>query len=90
MPGKHLRNLRGISMRCRIVQSAQKAFSVKVEGLHGGMSGHPCWKYYAESPQALAAFAGPRKLLGFEVRIGKDEWRRQVVPDQITTIVCKL
>ena len=90
MRGKHLGNRPAIDMCCGIIQSAQKTLSVKVKGLHGGMSYHSGGKGHPEASQIVVRFVPPREFLGFEVRIRKNEWGGQVVLQQTATIVCEL
>ena len=90
MPGTHLGNLRVVVVCCRVVQSSQEAFSVKVEGLRACVSYYARRERYSELPQALATRNVAAQFLRFKIRIRENEWGRDVIPDQIATKVREL
>jgi hypothetical protein len=90
MPGKHLRNLRMLIVCRGVVQSPQKAFSIKVEGLRARVSYHAPRERYSELPQTLVSRNIARELLRFKIRIRENERGRYVIPDQVATIVREL
>src|SRR5580700_2634219 len=90
MPGKYLGNLRVVVVCRGVVQSSQKACSIKVEGLRARVSHYPCREHYFESPEALTTRNVAAKLLSFKVRIGENKWGRDVIPDQVAIIVREL
>ena len=47
-------------------------------------------EYCSELLQALATRNAAAKLLGFKIRIRENEWGRDIIPDQTTTIVREL
>jgi hypothetical protein len=90
VPGKHRGNLAVIVVCCRVVQSHQKAFSIKVESLRARVSHYTRREHYSELPQALAPRNVAAKLLRFKIWILENEWARDVIPDQVTTIMREL
>jgi hypothetical protein len=62
----------------------------QVEGLRAGVSYHTRREHYSELPQALATRNVVAEFLRFKIWARENEWGRDVIPDQVATIVREL